>query len=312
MLSRKEEFLLQHPDAIECKDKYKEFFKFKNDEEILWLMKTGVYIVNYAKNISTTVIRQPKGMYCEKCLLNQWNSPYPLMYEDGEPCKFWTPCKTCKTRKSRAFAARRWTEAITMIDSKYKNTKLATFTIPNIKWKLDEVFDRELRGDSKEEMLAIIMKQTRSFEKDNKTRYKYLGKMPGVLQDVSNTIRKKLKLRLKNMRHKHKRFKSIVDGGIVCYEAPMNILPGSFEIEMNPHLHAILHTKKAYMNTPEKPFLQEDWKLGHCHIRPIDNNWIAQLEVAKYVGKDGSRRTAWGTLRKARGEIIRSSCQPNG
>jgi CTP-dependent riboflavin kinase len=135
------------------------------------------------------------------------------------------------------------------------------------------------------------------FTKDE--RWKYLGEVPLLVKQASEAMRIKLKQRLKNMRHKQDRFKSRVLGGIVCYEATINVDPETKTMRLHPHLHAILHGK--YYTQSD---LQDDWGLGIVDIRKISNRWIAQLEVAKYVGKDGSRRTAWGSVRKQRSKML--------
>lgn len=247
-----------------------------------------------------TLIQQPKGYYCRECAITQWKSEYGLTFDDGGTKKFWNQCKECKLKSARSYAARKWTKVLQNIDPELNHTKLATFTIPNIEWDLKDLGNNWEFHDNDIAFLKWVKENCR-YTKDG--RWKYLGQIPYVVQQTSNAQRDKLKLRLKNMRHKHKRFRSKVLGGIVCYEATINIDIKHRRMSLHPHLHAILHGYH-YWNTPEKPHLQEDWGLGIAHIRAIENKWVAQLEVAKYVGKDGSRRTSWGSVRKERSKML--------
>lgn len=273
----------------------------------------------FIKIIETPIlIQQPKGYYCRDCYVEQHKSEYDLIHPDGETVKFWTQCKNCKIASKRSYAAKKWTRVLRELDPTMKNIRFATLTMMNPRWKLHNVgtFSEHLSGNvnaweepKDKEFLqwfnekcgeGIIRKFT---TKDGTVRYKWKGYIPELIQQTDTAMRRKLKLRLKNMRHKHKRFMNNVKGGIVAYESTINIIPETKEIELNPHLHAILHGNH-YWNTREKPHLQEDWGLGMCDIKEITDPWKVQLEVAKYVGKDGSRRTAWGTIRKIRSKML--------
>ncbi|AXH79276.1 MAG: replication protein [Circular genetic element sp.] len=284
MLSREEKYSWLPSEWTFCIEEDGKWERIKDND------KNYYYIVDGA------LIQQPRGYYCRECAQTQWRSEYGMTFDDGSPSKFWTQCKDCKLASARSYAARKWTNVIKNIDPELNHTRLATFTIPNVEWDLKELGTNWEFHDHDFVFMKWVKENCR-FTKDK--RFKYLGEIPYLVEQASNAMRDKLKLRLKNMRHKHKRFSKNVLGGIVCYEATINIDVKNRKMSLHPHLHAILHGRYYQQSD-----LQEDWGLGICHIRKIENQWIAQLEVAKYVGKDGSRRTAWGSLRKERSKML--------
>lgn len=308
MLSREEEFILTCPDDwIYCADseelivkgcKFEPITKIKDSKGNHFYWRPGGWTLNYDKQIDTSVVIQPKGVYCCKCLQIQDMTERTIMYDDGEPVQFWDQCEDCKLASSRGYAAKKWTTTLKRVDPELNHTRFATFTTKNPTFKLKDLgFSWDFHDE--ELFKTWLMINCRKFTRKGVTRLKYLGNMPEIISKENIRMRDKLKLRLKNMRHKHKRFKKKVLGGIVCYEATMNIIPETMELELHPHLHAIIHGR--YYDQKE---LQEDWGLGIVHIRKITNKWKALLEISKYIGKDGSRRTAWGSIRKERSKEL--------
>jgi hypothetical protein len=293
MLSREERLNLQPKGWIYCHEEHEYnpgIYRMKSPD--------GKYFYWYKhKKHDWIVIQQPRGYYCRDCYVKQHQSEYKMCFDDGEPSKFWQQCKNCKLSSARSYAAKKWTDVLKNIDESndLKNIRFATLTMKNPNWKLKDVgFDWSFTD---KKMFDSWLKENCRFTRDK--RWKYLGDIPNIIEKESIRCRNKLKLRVKNMRHKHERFRTKVKGGIVCYEATINIIPETMEIELHPHLHLILHGD--YYPQQE---LQEDWGLGICDIRQIENRWKVQLEVAKYVGKEGSRRTAWGSIREMRKIMI--------
>lgn len=286
MLSREEKFSFLPDSWIYCHEEDGKWERIKDNNRIYYYLYDG------------TLIQQPKGYYCRECAITQWKSEYGLCNDDGTPKLFWNQCKECKLTSARAYAARKWTKVLKRIDSEFNHTRLATFTMKDPEWDLKDLGHEWAFHDSSM-FDSWLQENCRPYEVKGMTKWKYLGPIPYLVQQTSNAMRDKLKLRLKNMRHKHERFKKNVLGGIVCYEATINVDPEQRKMSLHCHLHAILHG--SYYDQDE---LQEDWKLGIVDIRKISNRWIAQLEVSKYVGKDGSRRTAWGSVRKERSLML--------
>lgn len=252
--------------------------------------------------------KQPRGYYCRYCFKLNWETTEEwriLSHKDGDAPQFWSlRCNECIITSSRKYAAQRWTEAIKVIDPSFENIRFVTLTIPSIEWKIHELLDHDWRfHDNDENFMLWIYENCRPYYNKKKLCWKYLGNKNAALAATDKKICKKLKLRLKNMRHKNKRFMSKVKGGLNCYESPISIDIKNRSVLLNCHLHAIFHGD--YYDTKK---LKEDWGLGFVRINKIkEDPWSIQLEVAKYVGKNGSRRTAWGTLRKARSEILNRS-----
>lgn len=251
-----------------------------------------------------TWYQQPRGYYCRVCFKLNWETVEDwriLSHKDGDAPLFWSlRCNTCIITSSRKYAAQRWTEAIKVIDPSFENIRFVTLTIPSIEYPIHEILGNDWRlFDNDENFMKWVYENCRQ----TPFNWKYLGNKNAAINRQDKLICKKLKLRLKNMRHKNKRFMSKVKGGLNCYESPISINIEKRTLVLNCHLHAIFHGD--YYDSEE---LEEDWGLGFVRINKIkEDPWSIQLEVAKYVGKNGSRRTAWGTLRKARSEIIRSS-----
>jgi hypothetical protein len=291
MLSREERINLMPEGWIYCHENsnYNQgIYRMKS------LEKKYFYWYDHPEH-SWIMIQQPRGYYCRDCYVKQHQSDYDMCFDDGTPSKFWNQCDHCKLSSARAYAAKKWTKVLRELDESLESIRFATFTMKNPTWKLKDIgFNWKFHDD---QLLTEWLKDNCRYTKDK--RWKYLGEIPYLIQKTSNAMRDKLKLRIKNMRHKHKNFMSKVEGGIVCYEATINVLPETREIELHPHLHCILHGK--YYPQQE---LQDDWGLGIVDIRKITDKWKVQLEVAKYVGKDGSRRTAWGSIRKMRSKML--------
>jgi len=293
MLSREEGIKLMPKGWIYCNEEHRfsnnivrmrspegKYFYWHNHREHGWIM-----------------IQQPRGYYCRDCWETQYKSEYKMCFDDGTPLKFWNQCKECKLSSSRSYAAKKWTDVLKETSANLENIRFATLTTKNPSWKLKELGFNWKFTDQR--LFNTWLNDNCRFTKNK--RWKYLGAIPKEIEKESIKQRDKLKLRIKNMRHKHKRFRNKVKGGIVCYEATINVIPETMEIELHPHLHMILDGD--YYPQQE---LQEDWGLGICDIRQIKNRWKVQLEVAKYVGKDGSRRTSWGSIRKLRKDRINS------
>lgn len=142
MLSREEEGLMNNPDHIVCINPESKYVKFKNRSKDTFYMCKGkdIFCINHDKDIYTKVVQQPKGYYCEQCLFEQYRKEYGMiMFENGEPVKFWDQCKECKLKASRSFAAKKWSEVIKVLPNWKKEIKFATLTIKNPEWKLKDV-----------------------------------------------------------------------------------------------------------------------------------------------------------------------------
>ena len=113
--------------------------KMRNKGSIIYVSKGEGWTINYDEKIK--VVRQPRGYYCEKCIESQHKSDFQLMWEDGENVKFWTQCKECKLKSSRSAAAKRWTEVLKEIDPELNHIRMATFTMKNPTYDLQEIID---------------------------------------------------------------------------------------------------------------------------------------------------------------------------
>ena len=331
MLSSKErEFIRSHPNSYVCYDDDSLTTKIKVNTEwkehpyksnvMYWegdhyfIKKEGYWFVNkkdysrFGASISKTgdlidTVKAPNASYCEKCLITQFDKKGEVMFNDYEKFVFWNPCPKCKLRKSRSRSSRKWTEIILKHDKfdynlkRYPKTRFATFTIKDPRWKMQDVFD-PLKWDydfsRSKDLEKFLQEHCRIYYKDG-WRYKGLFEINDylILKNAKSAMRKKLVTRLKNMRHKNKRFMKYVQGGIYCFECTINIHVETLEVSIHPHIHAILYgSAKKY---PQED-LTEDWGLGHVYIRSIESEKTVSLEIAKYIGKDG-KRYSWGKYR---------------
>lgn len=232
-----------------------------------------------------------------------------LTFEDGEPLSFWRgQCKKCRVRKSRFMASINWQEALTLASKMGKsdgNLRLVTLTIKdpivgfNKLWELPDEIQLQNYTVSRNGIEKEYTKFTGewcdlSLQDDDE----------GSFTKMDEMMRKKLRLRLKNIRTNktckgYESWNKYVDGGVAAYEMVIRVDREKRTIAAHPHLHLIIVGRKF----PQKE-LTEAWGLGHCDIRIVKDEAGARHEISKYVGKDGSRRAAFGSARKARAMLL--------
>ena len=154
------------------------------------------------KQLETYVIQAPHGAYCEKCLRRQLDTNGNISFQDGDKLKFWSQCKECKLRKERSTSAKKWTEVLRSIDPELNHCRLATFTIKNPRYKMQDIFDplKFSYDFSEAEASENFVKKNSRKTYDGYQKYTGDIKQNMKILEITREYRKELLTRFKNLR----------------------------------------------------------------------------------------------------------------